>query len=474
MEYSKTIKPAPDLCVGEQKPKPITPIERWNRIFAVAFCGLVFLNILLPDAFVISRTSEEALALNEAPFAIARLLFNGLFVILPIAAFFDSGLFKKLSVYYAIPVLVLNAAFMGKYISYFTDPLGRGLYTIRFVGDGIKSLLMNETFRACWFALILAIGLGACLSVLFASPEKLRWRLSDIPAFFLSLIGIIACTIPIYVPQYIVGYTDLLFDSYTPIHFAWIAFTILLTVLLHFIFRNRSAQDKYVLCIALALALMIEYNSMFGAIAEINFMRLPLQLCNLGSYLILLALITKKRMLINFTIVINVVGAILAIALPDVDGQGIGYLWNMHFVMEHTNVLVTPILCLSLGVFSRMNRTTVRDFIICFAVYFVAMLAIGTLLNGIAERLADDYYAVNYLFMFDGEKAGNLVGALGKLFEIELRFGHFCLYPVAQLTIFVLFSAICGLFYGIVRLIYRVRDSAKGRRLDSPKEQSKA
>lgn len=111
----------------------------------------------------------------------------------------------------------------------------------------------------------------------------------------------------------------------------------------------------------LALSLLMQYNQMFGAIS-INIERLPFQLCNIGSYLILVALITKSKKIFNFTVIVNVVGVRFALAVPDLDGEGLFYLYNMHFILEHTNVLVVPILALLLNIFPRLDKKSFKHF----------------------------------------------------------------------------------------------------------------
>lgn len=428
------------------------------KSLSVLYCILIFINILLPDAFVISLSRDAANNSSEKLFAILRWLNCVSFVVLPIACFFKSGTFKKIAVFFCMPVAAANFFFIGKYLGYFTSNEGRGLNSLHWISDSVKVLFRNEVFRGIWagvnWILVLLIGVGLILS----AREELRWKRGAFLRFIAILAGVTILVIPIYVPQYLIGYTDILFDKFTLLHLTWVLMIIGLIVGLYYIFRYRSAQDKYILCLVLAISLLLQYNSMFAAIAEINFKRLPLQLCNIGSYLILLTLITKNKKIFYFTIVINVVGALFALAVPDVDGEGIGYLWNVHFIVEHTAVIAAPILCLALGVFPRLNKTALKHFLIGFALYFVAVLIIGTVLNGIAEITGNDYFEVNYLFMFDSEAADSLIGGLGQLFEYEIRIGNFVLRPVIQAIVFLVFNAVCLLFFGVVRVIYAIMD----------------
>ena len=196
---------------------------------------------------------------------------------------------------------------------------------------------------------------------------------------------------------------------------------------------------------------------MFGAIS-INIERLPLQLCNIGSYLILFTLIFKSKKLFDFTIIVNVVGVLIALVVPYLDNEGLFYLYNMHFILEHTNVIVVPILALSLGVFPRLDKKSLKHFLIGFASYFALVLVLGTIFNAIAKSTGNNFYSANYLFMFDKKTAAELIPFTESLFDINFSIGSLTLYPITQSLIGIVFTILCLAVYGVIRLIYFVKD----------------
>ena len=112
---------------------------------------------------------------------------------------------------------------------------------------------------------------------------------------------------------------------------------------------------------------------MFSAII-INAKRFPFQLCNIGAYLILASLIFKNQKLFNFTFIVNLTGAIFALMVPDLENNGLFQLYNMHFILEHTNILVIPILALCFKLFKPVDKYALKD---CFFGLFWYSLVIG-------------------------------------------------------------------------------------------------
>jgi len=133
-------------------------------------------------------------------------------------------------------------------------------------------------------------------------------------------------------------------------------------------------------------------------------------------------------------------------------------LYNMHFIFEHTNVIVVPILALAFGLFPRLDNKSIKHFLIGFAIYFATVFVLGTIFNGIATHTGDDFYSANYLFMFDKAEAVDILPFVGPLFDVNFNIGVLTFYPVIQPIILIVFVAICMLVYGAIRLIYFVKD----------------
>lgn len=173
--------------------------------------------------------------------------------------------------------------------------------------------------------------------------------------------------------------------------------------------------------------------------------KFPLQLCNIGSYLLLILLILKSEKLFHFALIVNVVGALVAMIVLDVENKGIGYFWNVHYILEHSKLITVPILCLLLKEFQPLRINDVKHFLIGFAIYFSIAWVLGTLCNGIYQQTDNDYFKNNFLFMFDKSAAEGLLPWVGTLFDIQWNIGPFTIYPIVQTLVFIVFNAMCML-----------------------------
>ena len=128
----------------------------------------------------------------------------------------------------------------------------------------------------------------------------------------------------------------------------------------------------------------------------------PLHLCNTAMYIIPLCLLFKWDKLFYFTYFINVLGAFLAIALPnyDVTANVLGTR-IVDFYINHYNAFFMPILMVSLKVYARPNLRKFIYSMIGFLIYFVLALVLNAWFS--------NYGTVDYFFLnsdFIVEKLG--------------------------------------------------------------------
>lgn len=432
-------------------------VEKLLKIFTVVYCALVIFNIFLPDGFTISLDKEILLGGMHQGYAILRWLMCLPFVALPIAVFSKNRQFKNIAIYFCVIVTLVSVAFYSKHMQFFTSADGRGLNSVSVFSKGFKQFLLNGTFRGIFFGFLTMLEL--CIPIMFAIQEKHVFNFKSKADWlsFLILPFVIISSVPIYVPQYLFGYSNIVFETFGLIHWLWVVCTIILLVSLYFIFRKKGEKVKKVLLFVLSLCLVYQYTQMFGAVS-ISLKRLPLQLCNLGAYLILFSLITMNRKIFNFTMIINVVGVIFALAMPDLDGEGLFYLYNLHFILEHTNVLIIPVLMLLFGVFPRLDKFALRDCLIGFTVYFISVWALGTAFNAISNATGNGFYSANYMFMFSSETASEILPFTKALFDLNFKIGYAVFYPIIQILVYIVFSIVCVALYFAIKFLYYLKD----------------
>ncbi len=430
------------------------------KISAITYCILSIMSIILPNSLLLSYSNEDlALTPISKGLVVVEWLSKVAFIVLPLAVFTSNRTIRNISIYFTTIVTILQVIMYPQYLECFTSTIGRGLNSISVLGEGTKEFLINPIFRGVFIGIIWGVQLLIPIILSIKDKHLFNFKsLKEYGYFFLALPLIILSSIPIYAPQHLFGgYSETIFDAWSLPHIIWLITVIVEIVTIFLVLRKKDTDIKMIVLYVLSLSLLMQYNQMFGAIS-INVKRLPFQLCNIGSYLVLVSLITKSKKIFDFTVIVNVVGVIFALAVPDLDGEGLFYLYNMHFILEHTNVLVVPILALLLNIFPRLDRKSFKHFFIGFSVYFVAMLILGTLFNGIAVIKDNDFYSANYLFMFDQEVAADLMPFLGELFNTQIHMGAFTLYPVIQPIVYVVFIFICIIVFGIIQLIYFLKD----------------
>lgn len=435
-----------------------------SKILVLVFMSLTFLNVLLPDSFVIGiHRLESVLGMDRFdPFQMIIRWFNfASFVILPIAVFYDRKVFKKVAIYFCLPVAIIYLSLIGQILPCYTNPAGTGIVDIRYLPEFISNLMHNGVFRGIIFVMMSLTQLATIGLLIYRDWEVIKFKKNEILPFILLLIGSIVTILPIYALEGIFNtYTDAIFGTYSIYHIIWILMIVLEIVVFTIIFKKRSFEDRYILVLVLALSLFLQFNQLFSSLGELTCKRMPFQLCNIAAYLILISIVTKNRSLFLFNILINVAGGLIALFVLDAETDlGILSKGNIHYIVEHHNVIITPLLALILGIFKPITWKDFKAFFIYFTGYYLFIFVIGTIFNSIylANPEANGYFYCNYLFMFDKDTAARLIGFAGQLFDFKLQIGPVNIYYVIQPLIYVAFFAIGTLMFVILKYTVKGR-----------------
>ena len=423
--------------------------SRFIKTLAVIYFAWAFFRFMLADSFIwvinkgiYSGTYYESTDVLQSVLRWGQYIS---YVVLPMACFFNSRLFKNLAIYFCLPFTILNTIFFADFMQYF---MGVGMEA----GRGIQ---LSEALRATYFSVELILGI--IIPLLFVVVEKYHFNVkskTEWRNFFVALPFVILALIPVYIPQSFIGYTNITTTALTIGNLIWWAITITEIIVLYLVFRFRPYRERYMICMFLALALFMHYNSLY--LMGFTVARLPIQLCNLGAYFFVVALILKNRGFFNFVFLANVVGTLIAMIMPDTEGGFAGF-WNVHFLIEHMQVLVIPILCMLLRIFPRVDKSALKHLVIGFSCYFVFCWISGTILN--AYALEGGYGKVNFFYIFDLEKAFDYFPFISFTQNIHwVLFGKFEIWPVFQLMVYGGFLLLCLLFYFLVLKIYDVLD----------------
>ena len=275
-----------------------------------------------------------------------------------------------------------------------------------------------------------------------ARREKLAWVWPT-----LAVIGIIICTMPYYAPQLVfnpasiaVKVIDLGFYHRLYIYPAFI-----IPVVLYLLLRDKSYETKRMILLYYSLAILngfilthkfIDYQGMGWVTA------LPLHLCNTALYITPLCLTFKAKRVFYFTYFINVLGAFLAITMPNYGTDGLSgsvfIAGTVGFYFDHYQAFFMPLLVVGLGIFRRPRWKEFCYSLVGFGAYYVLML--------ICPRWFTNYNAgVDYFFInsdFIADKLGTWAENLRNVkWEFDINNLHFTYYPIYQSLYFLVYVA---------------------------------
>jgi hypothetical protein len=225
-----------------------------------------------------------------------------------------------------------------------------------------------------------------------------------------------------------------------------------------FFLRKKSPESQYIILLIGALSLLLQYSTYLASNGLLGPDRFPLQLCNVAVYLILFALLLKNEKLYHAALVVNVLGALFAVVLVDAnyftasDGTkylaGVFYCRNVGYILEHTKIIVLPLLCAILKLYKPLKLKDVWDPTIGFAVYHAVALRFGTLFNGLEVITGNAYWDCNYLFMFKASVTTRLVGKFASVFyDVNFQIGPFNFYLGELAIVFIFEALMVGGFY---------------------------
>lgn len=419
--------------------------ERVLKIMTLAFCVIGLFRLFLYDIYC------ETVFNGEYPLqTLLRWSYYISYAVLPMAIFTESRLFRNLATYFTTTMSVLSIVFMDTTMDYFYHSRHEG-YRYGFM------VPVSEEWRCILY--VVEVALSLAIPVLMAVTRKHIFAIHDRKEWLHIAIGLPAVMLqfmPAYVPQALIGQTDINCGSFSPFHLAWIALIAIECVVLYLYFRNRSAEDKYNLLLFLVIAQTFHTTSIFIRGFILN--RLPIQLCSIAAFFYLFTIVFRSRKIFGFCFLANVMGALIAIALAAFNagdyGMGALQIFNMHYIYEHTFVMLMPILALALGVFPRLTLKDLRHALIVFTIYFFSSLVIGLIINTNPDLPSP----VNYFYMFNLTEALSYVPFAGFTGAIQINLGIQTIYPILIVVIYMVFVLLISGFYGMMRGIYRLKD----------------
>lgn len=343
------------------------------------------------------------------------------FCILALKPFFESDFLKKAVKYFCLPAYLLSTIMM----------------------TAVRILLMGPSYPQFGFsAVMLAVenGFGLFLCI-FAwikdfkldKPEK-GWYKIVIALFFMALVSM-----PSYGLQVLFGKgrTSLIVDDFTVVHRIFLYMAFIIPVAIYFALREKDYNTRYFAMTFLSITLMITFCTRYKYDSFLLPWAWPLHLCNTAMFIIPICLIFRAKKLFYFTYFINVMGAFLAMAMPNYTDVCI-FEWSLiNFWVNHYPAFFMPLLLVALKIFDRPKIKQFYYSMVGFFGYFIVVLFCNAWFSNYDKGV--DFFFLNSTFIVDkfGTWAENIYAVKASFNIGDLQFVFHPFYQVLFFFVYV-------------------------------------
>lgn len=336
--------------------------------------------------------------------------------------------------------------------------------------QGIVGSTVYNSFnlRALLMGVELGIMLAYCIIVFCENGhfkiEKENWK------SFLYIIPMWIITMPSFIPQAFLGQLNPLIeiDEFSQWHRIFLYFSIIVPLIVYFVFKNREYKVRRLVLLYISIAGLITFINAYKFQSWANPTNWPLHLCHTAMYIVPICLMFKWNKLFYFTFFINVLGAFLAMAMPNTTGNVISnnvlHFWNNHYL-----AFFMPILLVALKIYERPKLKQFIYSAVAFTVYFVLIAFINAWFT--------NYGTVDFFFInsdFIAEKLGLWAENLRNV-QWQFKIGNlnFVLYPLYQFLYWLVYMiASAGMWflyeqsYNYVDLMHDMAERRKKYKVD--------
>ncbi len=323
----------------------------------------------------------------------------------------------------------------------------------------LKNLLLAnfglEIYDISLRAVLLSVEVGLCLAFSLLSLANYLLNIKTCEYKFnakmviyaiLSVIGMIIVTMPNYIPQLLLDPYRYAFkvDDLNIYHRIYLYPIVIVPIALYLLLKDKSQETKKFALLYYSLAGLFLYTLTHKFEDFTNVSGLPFHLCNTALYITPMCLIFKSKRVFYFTYFINVLGAILAMAMPNYNMDGLNGSLLMadvlNFFRSHYQAFYMPLLTVGLGVFGRPRLKEFKYSLVAFAVYYCLVLILNGWFTNYDAGI--DYFFINSNFIADklGSWAENLRNFTLEFNIGELSFKYYPIYQVLYFSVYILLS----------------------------------
>ena len=328
-------------------------------------------------------------------------------------------------------------------------------HSVHLVLYGINEVTQDFIVPRVFFMLETALILFA-LIVIWREDAHYKLTKEEILNVLYIVVPIFLSTLPVYGLQIMIGRVlpryQPLEISFTHRIFMYVSFIAPVAIML--VLKNKREDIIKFSLLFLSIATMITFSNIFYYKNFIEPWTWPIHLCNTAMYIVPITLIFKTERLFYFTYFINVLGALLAMLMPNYGTLFYTHSSIIRFWYNHAIAFFMPLLLVGLGVYQRPKMRQMYYSMIAFAVYFAVVLFLNVTL--------EKYHSVDFFFL----NGDFIVDKLGKgaknIYKVQITFTindyEYVIRPLYQALFLVVYEAASFAMWFVYSLGYLTHD----------------
>ena len=274
---------------------------------------------------------------------------------------------------------------------------------------------------------------------------------------FVATIVILLVSMPPYLPAALFGNKGFgKIKGFALYHRTYLYLAFIFLFAIYFLLKNKDKEYRRMALLFISLSTLITYTYNYDFSVFITPHDWPLHLCNTAMFITPICLIFKTKGLYYFTLFINVIGALFAMFMPNLNATSGLFSTNVvSFWINHIIAFAMPVLIILLGVYSRPKLKNFIYSMCWFFAYFALVLFLNAWFTGMGNQT--DFFFVNSDFI--AEKLGKGAEAL-RNFTWDINVGDIVMtfYPVYQVLFFMVYIMLGFAMWFIYLYIYQMQD----------------
>ncbi|MFA5759219.1 MAG: ATP-binding cassette domain-containing protein [Clostridia bacterium] len=395
------------------------------KVFSLTLALVFYARYLLGDAtietvFMLTGGPDISIEITAVTIILTWLTYATVLLII-LYPFFNVKNLTNLIKFFVLPIALINLVFLLPNITAITG-----------------TSFVNLNFRAILMSIEIAIILFYSVLVLIKTGY-FKITKTEVKNLLLSILPVIICTMPAYALRALFGNGNPTIEvlDFTIYHRIFIYAGILIPLGMFFVLHklNKDAIKFAILYYSLGVLLIFMIN--FKADTLFTPMNWPLHLCNTAMYIVVICLIFHWEKLFYFSFFINVLGAFLAMLMPNYGALNITSTNLVVFWVNHFTAFFLPIVIVALKIYPRPKLKQFIYSLTAFTIYFVFIIFINAWFTNYGTS---DFFFVNSDFV--AEKLGRWAEDI-RLVVVSFNIGNlnFTFYPLYQFLFFLVYVA---------------------------------